>query len=168
MRTLMMAAAVASMASAADAQRVSARGPAMARPMARPAPMARPGPHVMGRPAGGGHYGHPTPKPPKPAPGGWQRPGHGWQGGHNGGWSRPNPVRPGWGGHGVRPPRWGNRVQGRWWAGWRAPGGWGAYRRPVRGWVLPSFWISPSWYINDWASYGLATPPAGYTWSPNR
>lgn len=155
MRTLMVAAAIASMASAADAQRVSQRGPVMARPAPRPmahAPM-----------------GHPAPTPPKPAPGGWQRPGGNWQGGHNaghgGGFVRPQPGKPGWNGHGARPPRWGSHMQGRWWAGWRAPGGWGAYRRPVRGFVLPSFWISPSWYVNDWAGYGLATPPAGYTWS---
>lgn len=78
-----------------------------------------------------------------------------------GGWSRNGGNLPG--GH-VR-PRWGGHVQGRWWGGWRAPGGWGAYRRPVRGWLLPSYWTAPSWYINDWSGYGLPRPPAGYNWS---
>lgn len=74
------------------------------------------------------------------------------------------PIRPGApiaaGGH-----RWGGKMNGHWYGGMRAPGGWGAYRRPVRGWTLPSYWISPSWYIADFGSYGLATPPYGYSWS---
>ncbi len=62
-------------------------------------------------------------------------------------------------------PRWGGRIQGRWWAGSRAPGGWSAYQRPVRGRVLPSYWVSPGWYISDWSGYGLPRPPVGYNWS---
>lgn len=62
-------------------------------------------------------------------------------------------------------PRWGGRIQGRWWAGSRAPGGWSAYQRPVRGRVLPSYWAAPGWYISDWSGYGLPRPPAGYNWS---
>lgn len=65
-------------------------------------------------------------------------------------------------GHG---PRWGHRVQGRWWAGWQAPGGWAAYRRPVFGYVLPGFWISPNFYIADFGYYGLPAPAYGYGWS---
>ena len=61
--------------------------------------------------------------------------------------------------------RWGSRVNGHWWAGVNAPGGWNAYRRPVRGWNLPSYWIAPSFGIADWSSYGLGQPPAGYGWT---
>ncbi|MGJ3627431.1 RcnB family protein [Sphingomonas sp. MMS24-JH45] len=50
--------------------------------------------------------------------------------------------------------------------GMRAPGGVrAAYRRPVRGWVLPSYWVAPSWYVSDWSAYGLPQPPQGYNWS---
>ena len=63
------------------------------------------------------------------------------------------------------PSRWGSHVGGRWWGGVNAPGGWNAYRRPVRGWALPTYWIAPRFYVNDWRSYGLAQPPAGYGWS---
>ncbi len=61
--------------------------------------------------------------------------------------------------------RWGGTVNGRWYGGTRAPGGWNAYRRPVRGFALPHYWIAPSFYINDFASYGLAPPPYGYSWN---
>lgn len=60
---------------------------------------------------------------------------------------------------------WGGKTNGRWWAGWRAPGGWGAYHRPDRGWVLPSYWVSPQFYITDWSDYGLGAPPYGYNWT---
>lgn len=79
-----------------------------------------------------------------------------------GGWNRGNVA---WNG-GMRPaPRWGGRIGNRWWGGMRAPGGWGAYRRPVRGWTLPSYWVAPTWYVSDWAGYGLPQPPYGYNWS---
>jgi len=61
--------------------------------------------------------------------------------------------------------RWGNKVNGRWYAGVNAPGGWHSYRRPVRGYALPSYWISPSFVISDWSAYGLPQPPYGYSWS---
>lgn len=60
--------------------------------------------------------------------------------------------------------RWGAKIGGRWEGGMRAPGGWGAYRRPVRGWVLPSYWIGGSFWISDWTNWGLSRPPAGYNW----
>jgi Ni/Co efflux regulator RcnB len=60
---------------------------------------------------------------------------------------------------------WGHRVNGRWWGGWQAPGGWGAYRRPVLGYVLPGYWLQPSYYISDYRVYGLPAPQAGYGWS---
>jgi len=61
--------------------------------------------------------------------------------------------------------RFGQKYQGRWVGGWQAPGGWNAYRRPYRGFVLPSYWISPSFYIGNWSTYGFARPSAGYGWS---
>lgn len=75
----------------------------------------------------------------------------------------PGPVRPGTGGrpHG---PRWGSKIGGHWWGGVNAPGGWNAYRRPHRGWVVPNYWISPRFYISDWQGYGLSQPPYGYNW----
>lgn len=89
-----------------------------------------------------------------------------WNGGRhgpaNGGhWNRGD----GNGNRAWRAPRWGGQIGGRWWGGMRAPGGWGAYRRPARGWVLPGYWIAPGWSINDWQAYGLRQPPYGYTWS---
>lgn len=63
-----------------------------------------------------------------------------------------------------RAPRWGGRIDGRWEGGARAPGGWRAYRRPVRGWTLPRYWIAPNFVIADYAYYGLATPGYGYNW----
>lgn len=61
--------------------------------------------------------------------------------------------------------RWGPRYKGRWYAGWRAPGGWSAYRRPVVGYVLPRYWISPGYYIANYGAYGLPAPAYGYGWS---
>ncbi|MCI4589015.1 RcnB family protein [Sphingobium sp. BYY-5] len=61
--------------------------------------------------------------------------------------------------------RWGPRQNGRWYAGWRAPGGWAGYRRPVYGFILPRYWISPSYYIANYGAYGLPVPASGYGWS---
>lgn len=61
--------------------------------------------------------------------------------------------------------RWGTRMNGRWYAGWYAPGGWQAYRRPVQGWALPRYWISPSFYIADFRTFGLPAPAYGHGWS---
>ncbi len=83
---------------------------------------------------------------------------------------RGNP-RPVMGGHHPRPSmgqgnhRWGNRVQGRWFAGFGAPGGWGGYRQPFRGYVLPSYWINPTYSIGNYATYGLYAPMTGYGWT---
>ena len=60
---------------------------------------------------------------------------------------------------------WGGRHQGRWNAGYRAPGGWAAYRRPFVGYALPRYWISPNFYVANYAGYGFAQPRAGYGWS---
>ncbi|MCP3734893.1 RcnB family protein [Sphingomonas sp. RP10(2022)] len=109
----------------------------------------------------------------------------GWQGGsvqhgsvQQGSWQHGvpgQPVRPvpqHWQGNGARPPivhpgggsRWGSKVGGRWWGGANAPGGWNAYHRPYRGYALPSYWIAPRFYINDWQTYGLTQPSYGYNW----
>lgn len=71
----------------------------------------------------------------------------------------------------INPPRggnpggrWGGKAGGRWEGGTRAPGGWGAYRRPVRGWTLPRYWIGGSFFVSDWSSWGLSSPPYGYQW----
>lgn len=61
--------------------------------------------------------------------------------------------------------RWGPRVHGRWFAGWRAPGGWMGYRRPVVGYVLPGYWMSPAYRIGNYGAYGLPVPGQGYGWS---
>jgi Ni/Co efflux regulator RcnB len=107
---------------------------------------------------------------------------------HGGGWANSGGVRPGtnhpmpprqWNGshanggsHGswngqrwVGGSRWGTRVDGRWYGGVQAPGGWNAYRRPYRGWTLPTYWYAPSFFINDFSAFGLGAPPSGYTWS---
>lgn len=98
-------------------------------------------------------------RPGTPRPGGWQptRP-------HRPGSWTPATPRPGHWQQTTRPGRWGQRIDGRWYAGWKAPGGWGAYRRPVRGWTLPSYWIGSGFWINDWSSWGLSRPAAGYDW----
>jgi len=60
--------------------------------------------------------------------------------------------------------RWGNRIDGRWYAGAQAPGGWNAYRRMGRGNHLPNYWMGSGFRIPDYLSWGLAAPPYGYFW----
>lgn len=60
--------------------------------------------------------------------------------------------------------RWGGRWQGRWHGGYRAPGGWGGYRRAFIGYQLPSYWIQPS-YVLQYNTYALPAPRAGYAWT---
>ena len=78
-------------------------------------------------------------------------------------------------GHGVHRPQvqmrghrgghnWGPRVQGRWHAGHRAPGGWRGYQRPFVGYQLPRYWVNPSYYIVNYANYGFQAPQQGYQW----
>lgn len=76
----------------------------------------------------------------------------------------PGPATPGMAPRMGYTGRWGSKVGGHWWGGVNAPGGWGAYRRPARGWTLPSYWYAPRFYVSDWSIYGLAQPPQGYTW----
>jgi len=60
--------------------------------------------------------------------------------------------------------RWGGMVNGRWYAGAQAPGGWGGYRRLGRGHHLPNYWMGSGFRIPDYLSWGLAAPPMGYFW----
>jgi Ni/Co efflux regulator RcnB len=60
---------------------------------------------------------------------------------------------------------WGHRVNGRWWGGVQAPGGWSGYRRPGIGYVLPGYWLQPGYHITDYGAYGLPAPSVGYGWS---
>lgn len=46
-----------------------------------------------------------------------------------------------------------------------APGGLAAYRTPFRGFVLPSYWMQPNFYIEDYARYGFAAPQDDFGWS---
>jgi Ni/Co efflux regulator RcnB len=40
-----------------------------------------------------------------------------------------------------------------------------AYVRPFRGFVVPTFWHQPRFYIQNFRNYGLAAPTNGYRWS---
>jgi len=79
------------------------------------------------------------------------------------------PAKPGHGisaGHARGHVRnWGPRHGGRWIWGMRSPGGWGGYRPAFRGWVLPSYWIAPRFYIQDHGRYGFPAPQGGHGWS---
>lgn len=72
---------------------------------------------------------------------------------------------------GMRAPRMGGRSmayhgpRGRWHGGRNAPGGYKSYRRPYRGFILPSYWVNPSFFIGSYSSYGLRAPTYGYNWS---
>jgi Ni/Co efflux regulator RcnB len=61
--------------------------------------------------------------------------------------------------------RWGHRMNGRWFAGFYAPGGWNGYRAPYRGFTLPTYWVQPSYRIVNFPTYGLYAPQSGYGWS---
>ncbi len=84
------------------------------------------------------------------------RPNHGM--GH-----MPRPSRPIVHNGGHR--NWGAHQGGRWTGGHRAPGGWNGYRRPFRGYALPSYWVQPSFYVPNYSYYGFAQPSSGYGWS---
>ena len=60
---------------------------------------------------------------------------------------------------------WGGRQNGRWTAGLQAPGGWNAYRPATRGYVLPRYWVQPTFFIGNYSRYGFSTPQTGYGWS---
>ncbi len=60
--------------------------------------------------------------------------------------------------------RWGGMINGRWHGGMQAPGGWGAYHRPSRGFQLDRYWMANDFQIPDYDAFGLGAPPAGYFW----
>ncbi|MDF7777109.1 RcnB family protein [Sphingomonas sp. AOB5] len=60
--------------------------------------------------------------------------------------------------------RWGGQVNGRWWGGAQAPGGWNSYRRPSRGWSMPGYWMNSNFRIHDFGNYGLNAPAYGFFW----
>lgn len=64
----------------------------------------------------------------------------------------------------VQTARWGRMIGGRWSAGVLAPGGYAAYRRPFRGFILPRYWVAPRFYIVNYGVYGLTAPAGGYGW----
>lgn len=37
-------------------------------------------------------------------------------------------------------------------------------QRFSRGWVMPRYWVAPTFYVPNWSSYGLAQPAYGYNW----
>ena len=106
--------------------------------------------------------------PQRPVPGQWNapRPNPGQWNGPRPNPGQANPQRPVYNGGGYNGggSRWGGSYSGRWSGGWNAPGGWNAYRRPTRGYRLPSYWISPNFFIGDFGGYGLYAPPQGYGW----
>jgi len=63
----------------------------------------------------------------------------------------------------TNPHRWAMR-DGRWEAGFRAPGGWNSYRRLHRGHSLPGYWRGNDFRVQDYLSFGLSAPPSGYSW----
>jgi Ni/Co efflux regulator RcnB len=102
-----------------------------------------PGGHGIGMPGGNG-----IGMPGKPGGHNIGMPGMNGGGIHNNGMHngpRPGMVRPRPGSHGI--PR-NDR-----------------YRQPFRGFVLPSYWVNPSFFVSNWGSYGLSQPSYGYNWS---
>ncbi len=78
----------------------------------------------------------------------------------------PRPAGPGIGNHGMGPNhRWGHRMNGRWFAGYYAPGGWNGYLRPNIGYRLPTYWVQPSYRIINYPVYNLPAPQTGYGWT---
>lgn len=65
----------------------------------------------------------------------------------------------------TRAPQWGGSIDGRWWAGARAPGGWASYQRPLRGRTLPAFWTTPRFRVANWSGFDLPPPTNNYVWS---
>lgn len=48
---------------------------------------------------------------------------------------------------------------------WGRPGWWGgSYQLPVRGYILPSFWMGAPYAVSDWAGYGFTEPGRGRHW----
>ncbi len=112
------------------------RPPSGSGPPPRPNPGGPP-PRPMPKPKPRPPGGHrpPPPRPGRPPPLGPHRPGTG----------RPPGFRP------IRGPRW------------RYPRGY-RYRRWTIGLVLPSLFLAPGYYYEDYWRMGLEGPPWGYRW----
>ncbi len=68
--------------------------------------------------------------------------------------------------HGPRPQMGGHHgPRGNWHGGHNAPGGYASYRRPFRGFIMPSYWINPGFQVSNYYNYGLRAPTNGYNWS---
>ena len=150
----------------ASGGRPGATRPAPARPapggrpgMTKPAPSRPVRPTNPGRPGGvqPPRPGGPAIQPPRPGrPQPPVRPGR----------PRP-PVNPGHGNNRPRPPhRPGYRPPNfrpihR--PGWKYPAGY-RYRRWTVGLLLPSLFLSSTYYFNDYANYGFGPPPYGCRW----
>lgn len=78
-------------------------------------------------------------------------------------YNQPRPNQPGYNNR-RDGGRWGGQVNGRWWGGSQAPGGWNSYRRPSRGWSLPGYWMNSNFRIHDYGNWGLRAPSYGFYW----
>lgn len=130
-------------------------------------------PAKPGKPGGGHHHkpgkpGKPDVKPPHRPGHGNNRPGHkpGWNHGKPGkpGWNRPG--RPGGGYHKPRPSQY--YWRGKWYGRTRVsaflyPRGY-HYRIWYEGNVLPSLFLTSSYFYDGYAALGLEAPPPGYRW----
>lgn len=48
---------------------------------------------------------------------------------------------------------------------WGRPGWWGgSYQTPTRGYILPSYWLSPAYVVPNPGAYGFAEPGRGHRW----
>jgi Nickel/cobalt transporter regulator/Glycine zipper 2TM domain len=83
-----------------------------------------------------------------------------------GGGHGPNPGMPPMmgGNHNNGPHVWGPNIGGRWQGGYNAPGGWNAYRPAFRGYIMPRYWVNPTFLIGNYSNYGLRAPSQGYNW----
>jgi Nickel/cobalt transporter regulator len=88
---------------------------------------------------------------PMPMPG-MGHGGHGPMPGMGNGGHGPRPGMPMVMGHGPRP-------------GFHGIPRTDIYRRPFRGFILPSYWVQPTFYVSNWGNYGLRAPSNGYNWS---
>jgi Ni/Co efflux regulator RcnB len=133
--------------------RPGAGRPAPGRP-ARPPRPGGPGGPGSGRPPRPGRPEIQPPRPGRPQPP--VRPGKPRPPGRPGqGQNRPRPPhRPGY-----RPPNF--RPIHR--PGWQYPPGY-RYRRWTIGLLLPHLFLSPTYYFDDYATYGFGPPPPGYRW----
>lgn len=77
------------------------------------------------------------------------------------------PLRPPPGAHGMAPAapmHWRAPPRPRGWI-WGQPGWWGgSYQPAMRGYILPSYWLSPAYVIPEPGAYGFADAGQGRRW----